>query len=441
MYPGRDSGNCRNREFSMKILIIGSGGREHALAWKIAQSSLVKKIFCAPGNAGMAEIAENVPLPVSDHKGLLDFALENRIDLTVVGPEDPLVEGIVDLFADAGLKIFGPRQAAARLEGSKSFSKNLMKKHGIPTAGYEVFSSLENAQRYIQNYEKYPVVLKASGLAAGKGVLICHSREEALAGLNLLMGDKLFGSAGDEVVVEEFLSGEEISVFVLSDGKEYRLLTTSQDHKKALDGDAGKNTGGMGAYAPAPVATAELLASVEENIVRPSLDAIARESVPYTGLLYIGLILTGNGPKVLEYNCRFGDPETEVVLPLLKSDLVPVLLACATGELHKYNIEVYPHYAIDVVLASGGYPDDYEKGKEISGLDALSDDVIVFHAGTRLDNGRLVTSGGRVLNIVTTGKDFAVTRDYLYNQIKKINFDKMHFRNDIGFRALAHLNE
>ena len=428
-------------EINMKILVIGSGGREHALAWKIARSSLVEKLYCAPGNAGMAEFAENVPLQVSDQKKLLDFALENSIDLTVVGPEDPLVDGIVDLFADAGLKIFGPRRAAAQLEGSKSFSKRLMKNHGIPTAEYEVFTSLEKAQQYIENYKSYPVVLKASGLAAGKGVLICQTRAEALAGLSALMGDKVYGSAGDEVVVEEFLSGEEISVFVLSDGKDYRLLTTSQDHKKALDGDQGKNTGGMGAYAPAPVATAELLAGVEVNIVRKSLDAIARESVPYTGLLYIGLILTSDGPRVLEYNCRFGDPETEVVLPLLKTDLVPLMMACATGELHKYQIEVYPHYAIDVVLASGGYPDEYEKGKEISGLDSLPDDILVFHAGTRIDNKRLVTSGGRVLNIVATGKDFAVTKDYLYSQINKIHFDKMHFRKDIGYRALTHLDD
>ncbi len=423
----------------MNVLIIGSGGREHAIAWKISKSPQADKIYCAPGNAGIAEVAENVNISANNFDELLAFAQEYKIDLTIVGPEDPLVNGIVDKFSHAGLMAFGPVQEAAQIEGSKSFSKNLMKEYEIPTAEYEIFTSFNKAKKYLLDKNTYPIVLKANGLAAGKGVLICEDQEAALSGLSDLMEEKLFGAAGDEVVIEEFLTGEEISVFVLSDGKDYRLLTTSQDHKKAQDGDNGKNTGGMGAYAPAPAATSELMQMVEKTIVVPSLNAIKSKTTAYTGLLYIGLILTQSGPKVLEYNCRFGDPETEIVLPLLQSDLLPLLKACCDGTLAQHEVKVHNGYAIDVVMASGGYPDAYEKGKEITGLDQLPHDILVFHAGTKSENDKLVTNGGRVLNIVARGDDFEQTQSYLYQNIKKIHFDKMHWRKDIGFKALNHL--
>lgn len=423
----------------MNVLIIGSGGREHAIAWKIAQSDKVNKIFCAPGNAGMSQIAENVDIGVNQIDDLISFAQNNSVDLTIVGPEDPLVNGIVDQFSAAGLKIFGPKKIAAQLEGSKTFSKNLMRDYNIPTAGYEVFTSFEKARKYLVDKNTYPIVLKASGLAAGKGVLICQSEQEAIIGLDDILQKRIFGNAGDEVVIEEFLTGEEISVFVLSDGKDYRLLTTSQDHKKAENGDLGKNTGGMGAYAPAPIASADLLAIVERDIIIPSLEAIKDRATAYTGLLYIGLIITRSGPKVLEYNCRFGDPETEVVLPLLKSDLLPILLSCTNGTLGKQDLVVYDGFAVDVVMASGGYPDAYDKGIEITGLNSLPDDILVFHAGTKYEHEKLVTSGGRVLNVVAQGDNFIDTQSYLYDNIKKIHFDKMHWRTDIGFRAVAHL--
>ena len=423
----------------MNILIIGGGGREHAIAWKISQSRNVNKIFCAPGNPGMARIAENIDIDVNNLDGLLSFAQKNKIDLTVVGPEDPLVNGIVDMFTNAGLKIFGPKKRAAQLEGSKSFAKNLMKEYNIPTADYGVFTSLEEARQYLVSKNTYPVVLKASGLAAGKGVLICEDEQVAFSGLNDLMQAKIFGNAGDEVVIEEFMTGEEISVFVLSDGQDYCLLSTSQDHKKAEDGDKGKNTGGMGAYAPAPAATPELMKLVENTIIIPSLRAIKEKTTAYTGVLYVGLILTDSGPKVLEYNCRFGDPETEVVLPLLKSDLLPLLLACCEGNLSRQEVQINDGYAIDIVMASGGYPDTYERGKEIKGLNLLPDDILIFHAGTKTEAGKLVTNGGRVLNVVTRGDDFETIQSYLYKNISKIHFDKMHWRKDIGFRAIAHL--
>jgi phosphoribosylamine--glycine ligase len=423
----------------MNVLIIGSGGREHALAWKIAQSDLVTNVYCAPGNAGTSQIANNVDISVNQIDDLVSFAQKNNIELTVVGPEDPLVNGIVDEFLAAGLKIFGPQSAAAQLEGSKTFSKNMMRDYGIPTAEYEVFTSFDTAKAYLIDKNTYPIVLKASGLAAGKGVLICQNEKEAVAGLHDLLKKRIFGTAGDEVVIEEFLTGDEISVFVLSDGTDYRLLTTSQDHKKALDGDLGKNTGGMGAYAPAPMANPNLIQQIEKDIIVPSLLAIKETACAYTGLLYVGLIITEKGPKVLEYNCRFGDPETEVVLPLLKSDLLPLLYACTNETLSQQELTVHNGFAVDVVMASGGYPDAYEKGKEITGLNSLPADILVFHAGTKTAGNKLVTSGGRVLNVVAMGADFSSTQSYLYEQIKKIHFDGMHWRKDIGFRAFAHL--
>jgi len=424
----------------MKILVVGSGGREHALVWKISQSPLVDKIYCAPGNPGIGDLAENVSLKASQLDELLHFALDNHIDLTVVGPEDPLVDGIVDKFTSTGVKIFGPEGKAAQLEGSKAFAKNLMKKYKIPTAEYEIFDSYLEAKDFIKRIKQFPIVLKANGLAAGKGVLICLSRDEALHGISMLMEKKVFGTAGEQIVIEEFLDGEEVSIFVLSDGRNYRLLSSSQDHKKVFEGDTGKNTGGMGAYAPAPVINENYMKKIEAAIIQPSLEAMIKETTPYKGLLYFGLVLTGQGPKVLEYNCRFGDPETEVVLPLLKSDLVPLLLATIDGTLDEYDIEIESGYAFDVVLASGGYPDAYEKGKVISGLDNLDKEILVFHAGTAKKNESLITNGGRVLNVVGLGDSFQKVRDLVYTNIKNISFEGMHYRKDIGHRASKYLN-
>lgn len=423
----------------MKVLVIGSGGREHALVWKIVQSPQVEKVYCAPGNPGTAEIAENVAISPMDFDKQVRFVIENHIDLTVVGPEDPLVSGIVDVFEENNLKIFGPDKNAAQLEGSKSFSKNLMKKYGIPTADYEVFDSPVTARNHLKQQAKYPLVLKASGLAAGKGVLICMDYQDAENGISQIMEDKAFGSAGDSMIVEEFLEGEEVSIFAISDGQDYQLFSPAQDHKKVFEGDAGKNTGGMGAYAPAPIATDDFMAKVKSNILDPTFDAMRKEGMPYKGLLYFGLIVTEQGIRVLEYNCRFGDPETEVILPLLQSDLVPLLMASIDGNMKSQDVELYDGFSIDVVLASGGYPDQYEKGKSIRGLESFDPDVIVFHAGTKNDHNQLVTNGGRVLNIVSKGDDFFKIREDIYKNIKKIKFDEMHYRKDIGFRAEKYL--
>ena len=380
-------------------------------------------------------MAENINIAASDLNGLLEFAKKTQIDLTIVGPEDPLVDGIVDLFENEGLKIYGPNKSAAQLEGSKAFSKNLMKKYNIPTAAYETFTEKSRALQYLNQYENFPVVLKASGLAAGKGVLICNNLEEAIAGLDLIMEEKAFGSAGNEVVVEEFLVGEEVSVFAIVDGKNYKLFSPSQDHKRVFDNDEGKNTGGMGAYAPAPIATGEFMNNAINTVIEPTINAMIAERMPYKGLLYFGLILTQSGTKVLEYNCRFGDPETEVVLPLLESDLVPLLLASINGSLDNEELKIKTGFAVDVVLASGGYPDAYEKGKIITGLNTLESEIIVFHAGTKMDGDILVTNGGRVLNVVGLGDEFEITQKNVYESIKRIHFDDMHYRNDIGFRA------
>jgi len=420
----------------MKIFVIGSGGREHVLVWKIAQSPLVNKIYCAPGNPGISELADNVNIAASDLEGLQRFAKEKKIDLTVVGPEDPLVVGIVDQFTASGLKIFGPTKAAAQLEGSKSFSKNLMKKYSISTAEFETFVLAKNAKNYVKQINKFPVVIKASGLAAGKGVLICENKSDAIIAISSIMENKKFGAAGNEIVIEEFLKGDEVSIFALCDGKNFRLLSTSQDHKKVYDDDKGKNTGGMGAYAPAPIATPEFMQLVEKQIIYPTINAMIKEEKPYKGLLYFGIIVTENGPKVLEYNCRFGDPETEVVLPLLESDLVPLMLATIDGNLKETDLINKPGFALDVVLTSGGYPDDYEKGKLITGLEDIDKDLLVFHAGTKSADNKILTNGGRVLNIVGVDNDLLKAKNKVYENIKKINFDKMHYRKDIAYRAL-----
>jgi phosphoribosylamine--glycine ligase len=423
----------------MNILVIGSGGREHTLVWKIAQSPLVKKIYCVPGNPGIAQIAEIIPIPWKDYQGLITFAKKSKIDLTVVGPEDPLADGIVNIFTDNGLNIFGPTKAAAKLESSKIFAKNLMKKYAIPTAEYETFNNIIHARKYINQLSNFPVVVKADGLAAGKGVLICQNKEEADNALITLMQNKIFGTAGNQIIIEEFLAGEEVSIFAIADGHDYKLLSAAQDHKKIFDGDQGKNTGGMGAYAPTPLANEAFMTNAEKIIIKPTIKAMLAETIPYCGLLYFGIISTKNGPKILEYNCRFGDPETEVVLPLLKSDLVPLMMASINKNLAKESIQFNSCYAIDVVLASGGYPDEYEKGKFISGLDTLDKNILVFHAGTTLKKNQLVTNGGRVLNIVAIGEDFKKTHEFLYNNIHHISFENMHYRRDIGNRAFKYL--
>ena len=424
----------------MKVLVIGGGGREHALVWKIAQSSLVSKVFCAPGNPGTASIGENIPINQIDFDKLLNFVKENEIELTVVGPEDPLVSGIVDIFNDQSLKIFGPDKKAAQLEGSKSFAKDLMQKYDIPTASFNTFDSAQVAKSYLKDKTSYPVVLKASGLAAGKGVLICRTLDEAIEGVTLIMEDKAFGAAGDMLIIEDFLEGEELSVFALSDGGDYLLLSPAQDHKKVLDGDQGKNTGGMGAYGPAPLATKALKDLIRSQIIDPTFKAMISEGIPYKGLLYFGLIVTEDGPKVLEYNCRFGDPEAEVILPLLESDIVDLMLATIDGGIKKHTVSLFDGYALDVVLASGGYPDAYEKGKVINGLNSLDPDILVFHAGTKIEDNQLTTSGGRVLNIVARGSDFLQLRDIIYRNIGRISFDGMQYRKDIGYRALKHFS-
>jgi len=424
----------------MKVLVIGSGGREHALVWKIAQSPLVDQIFCAPGNPGMENLAENVSIEPMEFEKLIGFAIGKKIDLTVVGPEDPLVGGIVDEFKAYGLPVFGPDRKAAQLEGSKSFSKDLMRKYNIATADYQIFKSADLAREYIAKNTIYPIVLKASGLAAGKGVLICQSESEALDGVSLIMDDLAFGQAGDQMVVEEFLEGDEVSIFAICDGENYKLLSPSQDHKKALDGDLGKNTGGMCAYAPTPVAAKNLIDQVKTSIIDATLAAMKSEGAAYKGLLYFGIIVTKDGPKVLEYNCRFGDPETEVVLPLLKSDLVPLMKASIEGKIMDYDVVFDTGYALDVVLASGGYPDEYEKGKVISGLDSLDEDILVFHAGTKNENDNLVTNGGRVLNVVACGNDLIELKKTLYKNIERVTFQDIQYRKDIGYRAIRYLS-
>jgi phosphoribosylamine--glycine ligase len=427
----------------MKILVIGSGGREHALVWKIKQSSLAQEIYCAPGNAGIATMVEVVPIKANNLSDLLNFAKEKSIDLTVVGPEQPLTEGIVDLFELHGLKIFGPTKLAAELEGSKVFTKQFMKKYNIPTAEFRTFSAVErfDAERYV-NEIPVPIVIKADGLAAGKGVSICETKEQALEALDLMITQKVFGEAGSNVVIEEFLAGEEASVFALTDGKEFVVLSSAQDHKRILDGDKGKNTGGMGAYAPAPIVTDEILQKVKRDIIRPTLLGMAKEGRLYKGCLYVGLMVTETGPKVIEFNCRFGDPETQVVLPLLDDDLVRIMLDIANGKLSTTKINLRDTPAVCVVIASGGYPDDYEVHKQIFGLESINEkEVVVFHAGTDYNKDAIVTSGGRVLGVVAIGDglDLESTIDKTYRAVEKITFDGAYYRSDIGKKGVESL--
>jgi phosphoribosylamine---glycine ligase len=422
----------------MKILVVGSGGREHALVWAISKSKQTGKIYCAPGNAGTAEIAENVDIKADDTSALLAFARENGIGLTVVGPEGPLASGIVDMFTAAGLKAFGPGEDAAQLEGSKVFAKNLLKKNNIPTASFGEFDSMDEAKKYIRANKKYPLVVKADGLAAGKGVIICGGEAEALAAVGEIMGKKAFGSAGDRLVVEEFLEGEEASILAFTDGESVLTLPAAQDHKRIYDGDKGPNTGGMGAYAPAPLVDKNLIKKIEKDILIPTIRALKREGITYKGILYAGLMLTKQGPMVLEYNVRFGDPETQAVLPLLKTDIISLFLTCIDGGLGKMKLEIEKGACINVVLASKGYPGNYEKGKEIKGLEYFKDKdgLMVFHAGTRKDGDKTVTAGGRVLNVTAIGKDIKSAIDKVYKNIDQISFEGVYYRRDIGKRAL-----
>ena len=418
----------------MKILVVGSGGREHALVWKLAQSPKAEKIYCAPGNGGIAEYAECVDIGAMEFEKLAAFAKEKEIDLTVIGMDDPLCGGIVDVFEREGLRVFGPRKNAAILEGSKAFSKDLMKKYGIPTADYQVFTDPAEAEAYLET-AKYPIVLKADGLALGKGVLICKTRQEAKDGVKTLMLDKQFGSAGDEIVVEEFLTGREVSVLSFVDGKTIRIMTSAQDHKRAKDGDQGLNTGGMGTFSPSPFYTPEVDAFCREHIYQKTVDAMRAEGREFKGIIFFGLMLTADGPRVLEYNARFGDPETQVVLPRMMNDLVDVFEACIDGTLDQVELEFADNAAVCVVLASDGYPEKYEKGFPISGLEKFAGktDYFVFHAGSkRTADGRILTNGGRVLGVTATGRDLKEARRKAYEATEWISFENKYMRHDIG---------
>ncbi len=417
----------------MKVLVIGGGGREHAIVQKISKSPKVEMVFCAPGNAGIAELAECVDIAVADYVGLADFAEREDIDLTVVGPDDPLVGGIVDVFENRGLRVFGPRGKAALIEGSKAFSKDLMKKYHIPSAAYETFEEAARAIEYLKHCS-YPIVLKADGLALGKGVLICNSYDEATQGVKQIMEEKQFGSAGNRLVVEEFMTGREVSVLAFCDGTHILPMTSAQDHKRAKDGDRGLNTGGMGTFSPSPFYTEEIDAFCRKQIYQPTMDAMKAEGRDFVGILFVGLMLTEDGPKVLEYNARFGDPETQVVLPRMKNDIVEIFEACIDGKLEDITLAFEDNAAVCVVLASEGYPEHYEKGYSITGLDCFlgKEDYLVFHAGTKQSGSDIVTNGGRVLGVTATGKDLKEARQKAYEATSWICFDNKYMRNDIG---------
>ena len=417
----------------MKVLIVGSGGREHAIAWKVAQSPRVEKIYCAPGNAGIEEYAQCVDIGAMEFERLAAFAKEEQIDLTVIGMDDPLVGGVVDVFEREGLRVFGPRKNAAVLEGSKAFSKDLMKKYGIPTAAYENFTDPKAALSYLET-AKFPIVLKADGLALGKGVLICQDLSEAQAGVREIMEDKKFGNAGNTMVIEEFMTGREVSVLTFVDGKTIKTMTSAQDHKRAMDGDQGLNTGGMGTFSPSPFYTPEVDAFCRKYIYQPTVDAMAKEGRPFKGVIFFGLMLTEDGPKVLEYNARFGDPEAQVVLPRMKNDIVDVFEACIDGTLDQVDLQFEDNAAVCVVLASEGYPVSYEKGYPIRGLENFKDrdGYYVFHAGTKKKDGQIVTNGGRVLGVVAKGEDLKKARANAYEAIKLVEFDNKYYRHDIG---------
>ncbi|WP_018131141.1 phosphoribosylamine--glycine ligase [Effusibacillus pohliae] len=418
----------------MKVLVIGGGGREHALVWKLAQSPRVRKVYCAPGNAGIAQLAECVPIAADAVEQLADFAEREAIDLTVVGPEAALLAGVVDAFEARGLRIFGPRREAALLEGSKSFAKDLMLTHGIPTAKYQVFTEAEPALQYVRE-QGAPIVVKADGLAAGKGVIVAKTVAEAEEAVRSILQAKTFGEAGSRVVIEQFLAGEEATVLAFVDGKNVKLMVPSQDHKQVFDGDQGPNTGGMGTYAPVPRVTDELLQGIEATIVRPVAEAMVARGTPYKGVLYAGLMLTAEGPKVIEFNARFGDPEAQVVLPLLENDLVDVIDAVIDGRLQDIRLAWKNGAAVCVILAAQGYPGAYRKGDPIEGLDRLPEQVVVFHAGTDFVEGRYVTNGGRVLGVTGFGADLKAAKEAAYRGVQAIHFAGMHYRKDISDKA------
>lgn len=423
----------------MNVLLIGSAGREHALALKISESKSLSKLYISPGNPGTASLGQNISIDLKNESELEQFCLENKIELVVVGPEQPLVEGLSDFLRSKNIKVFGPDKSAAQIEGDKSFSKNLMKKYNIPTAAFEVFENneYEKAVEYVSN-GKFPVVIKASGLAAGKGVLICENKESALEAVEDCFNKKVFGEAGDKVVVEEFMTGQEASLFAITDGEKFVSLPVSQDHKRIGDGDTGLNTGGMGAYAPAPVMTDELLSFSENNIIQPTLDALRKEGKKFIGCLYCGLMLTPEGPKVVEFNCRFGDPETQAVLPLVEGDFLKLLHSASTGNIDLHSVNYNGKTSVCVIAASKGYPGSYEKGFEITGLEQNTDsEIIVYHAGTKEQSGKILTSGGRVLGVnATVSGDLKTCKAKAYSGIKKINFEGIYYRNDIADKAL-----
>ena len=420
----------------MRVLVIGSGGREHALVWKIKQSPKVEKIFCAPGNAGTSEFADNIPIAADDIEGLLQFAMKKEIGLTVVGPEQPLVMGIVDRFEVKGLRIFGPSASAAELEGSKSFSKDIMQKYGLPTAEYKIFTSAESATKYIQA-KNCPLVVKANGLAAGKGVLLCRSSREALVAVDTIMRQRLFGEAGDQIVVEEFLEGQEISVLAFSDGQSVLLMDSAQDHKAVYDGDIGPNTGGMGAYSPAPVFTELMRQKVRDKIMLPMVRAMQQEGRTYKGILYAGLMLTKTGPQILEFNARFGDPETQPLMVRMETDIIPLFEACIDGTLGQCQVNWKNKSSVCVVMTAEGYPGTYQKGEIISGLQNANStpEVVVFHAGTKEKDGKVLTNGGRVLGVTATGANTESAIQRAYDAVGKVNWRGVHYRKDIGSRG------
>jgi phosphoribosylamine--glycine ligase len=415
----------------MKVLVIGGGAREHAIVWKLSQSPQISKLFCAPGNAGIADMAECLDINAEDIEGLLEFALKNKIDLTVVGPETALVKGVADLFEQNGLRIFGPSGKAAQLEGSKVFSKDFMKKHNIPTAKYRSYSSMENAIVELSHFD-LPIVIKADGLAAGKGVIIAQTRQEAVDSIRGIMGDGKFGDAGKTIVVEEFLQGKEVSVLAFADGNIAIPMASAQDYKRAQDGDEGLNTGGMGAVSPALHYSTEAEEAVRIEIINRTVHALKTEGIEFKGILYFGIMLTAKGPKLLEYNVRFGDPETEVILPMLQSDLIDIMNSVIDGTLDKAEIRWSKEKAVCVVMASGGYPEKYDVGYEISGIKSSIEEAIIFHAGTKLIDNKLVTAGGRVLVICALGENFEAARNKVYTAVDKISFLNAHYRKDIG---------
>jgi len=425
-----------------RVLLLGGGGREHAMAWKLSQSSQLDQLFISPGNPGTANHGINIELNNSKFSLIEQFVEQENIDLIIVGPEQPLVDGIADYFADKNIAVFGPSKIAAQLEGSKEFAKDFMQAYSIPTADFKTFTAdnFDDASEYTKSKGSYPVVLKADGLAGGKGVFICKDQDETDARLDQLQTDQKLKEAASTLVVEEFMEGEEASVFVISDGKDYKILHNAQDHKRIGEGDTGLNTGGMGAYSPAPIMSDEMLKRVDREIIKPTIDGMKKDGHPYKGVLYVGLMITEHGPKVVEYNCRFGDPECQVILPPLKNDLLELILSCVNGDIQSKDIELDDNYYCCVVMASEGYPTSYEKGKVITGIDTIDSDSIAFHAGTKLDNDTLITSGGRVLSIVGKGDSLQAAIDHAYKNVEKVTFSNNYFRSDIGKKGLEKLS-